>query len=92
MTTRLAQIWRHPVKAIGREALDEVTLAPGAWLPQDRVWAIADEAAKIEPGESKWVRCVNFSRGAKSPALMAIRARPPEWFSTRSQTGCMPCS
>ncbi|MCG6884066.1 MAG: MOSC domain-containing protein [Silicimonas sp.] len=72
MTTRLAQIWRHPVKAIGREALDEVTLAPGAWLPQDRVWAIAHERAKV-PG-SGWAHKINFLRGDTEPALMAIES------------------
>ena len=51
-----------------------MTLAAGATMPWDRVWAIAVEGAKVAPGSRAWARCANFSRGAKSPALMAIRA------------------
>ena len=71
---RLTHLWRHPIKAHGVEALDAVTLAAGATMPWDRVWAIAVEGAKVAPGSREWARCANFSRGAKSPALMAVRA------------------
>ena len=43
-------------------------------MPWDRVWAIAHEAARIEPASRAWAACANFTRGAKSPELMAIRA------------------
>jgi len=69
MTRALAHIFRHPIKAHGREALASVLLAAGACLPWDRRWAVAQEAAKLVPG---WNSCVYFSRGAKSPQLMAI--------------------
>ena len=71
---RLTHLWRHPVKGHGVEPLEAVTLAAGATMPWDRVWAIAVEGAKVAPGSRAWARCANFSRGAKSPALMAIRA------------------
>lgn len=71
---RLAAIWRHPVKAHGREALAETTLLPGAGLAWDRHWAVAHEAARIDRDAPAWVECVNFSRGAKAPQLMAIEA------------------
>lgn len=70
--TRLTDIWRYPVKAHGAEALETVTLKPGAALPWDRIWAVAHEAAKLE--EDGWLRCRNFNRGAASPQLMAITA------------------
>ena len=69
MTGALAHIFRHPIKAHGREDLASVLLSVGECLPWDRRWAVAQEAAKIVPG---WNRCVGFSRGAKSPQLMAI--------------------
>ena len=47
-------------------------------MPWDRVWAIAHEAARVAPGSADWAPCANFSRGAKSPELMAIRARVDE--------------
>lgn len=71
MTIRLAQIWRHPIKAYGREALASVRLSAGAGLPFDREWAVAHEAARLVPG---WNPCMNFTRGAKAPALMAMTA------------------
>lgn len=75
MTARLAQITRHPIKAHGREDLASVLLSAGACLPWDRHWAVAHEAARIEPG---WNGCQNFTRGAKAPALMAVTARLDE--------------
>lgn len=70
---RLAEIWRHPIKAHGREPVDAFEIAPGGTIPHDRLWAVAHEAAKLDG--SGWVACSNFTRGAKTPALMAITAR-----------------
>jgi uncharacterized protein YcbX len=75
---RISHLWRHPIKGHGVEPVEAVTLAAGATMPWDRVWAIAHEAAKVAPGSHDWVPCANFSRGAKSPELMAIRARVDE--------------
>lgn len=72
MTIRLSQIFRHPIKAYGREPLASVRLSEGAGLPFDREWAVAHEAAKLVTG---WNPCMNFTRGAKAPELMAVTAR-----------------
>lgn len=72
MTGTLAQIWRHPIKAHGFEALLQSEVIAGETLPWDRRWAVTHEASKATGGA--WVRCSNFSRGAKAPALMAIGA------------------
>ncbi|PRX33842.1 hypothetical protein SAMN05216257_104236 [Meinhardsimonia xiamenensis] len=77
MTALVAGIWRYPVKGHGREALEAVTLAAGATLPWDRRWAVAHEAARL-PEDGGWAPCVNFTRGAKAPALMAMEARLEE--------------
>jgi uncharacterized protein YcbX len=74
VTPRLAQIWRHPIKSHGREALAAVTLAAGQAMPWDRHWAVAHAAAKVDPARPEWAVCGNFSRGSKSAALMAINA------------------
>jgi uncharacterized protein len=71
VTIRLAHIFRHPIKAYGREMLASVRLSAGQALPFDREWAVAHEAAKLSPG---WNPCMNFTRGAKAPALMAVTA------------------
>lgn len=70
---RLAEIWRHPIKAHGREPVAAFEIATDATIPQDRVWAVAHEASKLDGGA--WVPCANFGRAAKTPALMAITAR-----------------
>jgi uncharacterized protein YcbX len=73
VTGHVTDIWRHPIKSHGREALQRVALTAGTTLPWDRTWAVAHERAKIQDGE--WGVCGNFQRGSKSPALMAIEAR-----------------
>jgi hypothetical protein len=69
---RVTALWRHPIKSHGREALERVTLTQGQSMPFDRLWAIAHEDAKVDT--ATWAACNNFSRGAKSPSLMAITA------------------
>ena len=72
MTGSVGSILRHPLKSIGREALGEVTLEPGKWMPFDRKWAIAHERSKLE---GDWGRKVNFLRGVAAPNLMAVEAK-----------------
>ncbi|SHJ78218.1 hypothetical protein SAMN05444000_11314 [Shimia gijangensis] len=76
MTAHVAALWRHPIKSHGREALDRVALTAGQTMPWDRRWAVTHEAAKTDG--SAWAECVNFSRGAKAPSLMALTAQSNE--------------
>ena len=76
---RLVQITPHPSKGHGREALASVRLLAGECLPWDRHWAVAHEAAKLAEG---WSPCMNFARGAKAPALMAIASTLDEGSAT----------
>lgn len=71
----VSRLYRHPVKAIGVEEIEAVTLEPGRTMPWDRVWAVAHEAAKVTPESGDWARCMNFVRGASSPSLMAVRVK-----------------
>lgn len=77
---KVTALWRHPVKSHGREALARVTLNEGQSMPYDRLWAVAHDAAKADGSE--WAACQNFSRGAKSPSLMAITATLDEETET----------
>lgn len=86
MTATVSQLWRHPIKGHGVEAVALATFTAGRTMPWDRVWAIAHEAARIAPGASAWAACTNFSRGAKSPRLMAIRAATDEAAGTVTLT------
>ncbi len=76
MTPRVGAIWRHPIKAHGREALDRVVLTKGATIPWDRRWAVAHE--KADSCDTGWAPCQNFTRAAKAPQLMAISAESDE--------------
>lgn len=68
----LRDIWRHPVKSHGRERLEQVTLEAHKTMPWDRRYAVAHTGAKITEDLDQWASFMNFSRGAKAPALMAI--------------------
>lgn len=76
MTVSVAQIWRHPIKAHGFEALERSAIKAGQTMPWDRVWAVTHEASQAKDGA--WASCTNFSRGAKAPQLMAVRANLDE--------------
>ena len=77
-------LWRHPIKGHGAERLDRVRLTPGQTLPWDRLWAVADEGARLEG--TGWASCRNFGRGAKSPSLMAVDAVSDEAAGTVTLT------
>jgi len=72
MTACVAEIFRHPLKAIGREALAAVQLAPGEALPWDRAFAIAHEMSRPDDLAQPWAKKANFLRGVTGPALMAV--------------------
>lgn len=74
MTVRVTEIWRHPIKSHGRERVDTVTLTEDQALPWDRTWAVAHERSCFDPERPRWQPCQEFSIGAKSPRLQAIRA------------------
>lgn len=74
MTGRLAQIWRHPIKGHGREQIGAAVLEAGRTLPGDREWAVAHDQARLDSTPPTWAPCMNFARGAKAPALMAMTA------------------
>lgn len=74
MEARVSHLWRHPIKGHGVEAVAGTTLEAGQTMPWDRVWAIAHDGARIDRTNRDWASCSNFSRGARTPELMAIRA------------------
>ncbi len=83
MTPALARIERFPIKSIGGELLDRVTLGAGQCLPGDRAWAVlhADAARHLngQGGIDRWLPKSQFLRGVTGPSLQAIRgARLPD--------------
>ena len=72
MTARVTALWRYPIKGIGAEPLQAVTLQPDAPVPGDRAWAVHHAAAPT--GTSGWRHCREFLRGAGGPKLMQVMA------------------
>jgi len=67
----VANLWRHPIKGVGREELRNVTLESGRCMPMDRNWAIAHENSKVNFQNPEWASCLNFVRAASNYELMA---------------------
>jgi len=73
MTAHIAEIWRHPIKSHGREALTRVQLDEDRPLPWDRRWAVAHERSCYDHDRApRWQPCSEFTRVSKSPRLQAI--------------------
>ena len=67
-------LWRHPIKAHGVEPVPEVTLEPRRDHALGPGLGDRPRRRQGHAGQRRLGACANFSRGAKSPALMAIRA------------------
>lgn len=69
----VAEIYRHPVKSLGEEALDTADLAPGRAIPWDRTWALAHGRTEWSPANPVWGRPGNFINQTHVPRLAQIR-------------------
>ncbi len=79
---QVAQLWRHPIKSHGREALGSVKLSESQCMPWDRHWAVTHEKSKFDPQNPEWVHCANFMRGMITPGLAGIWAELDEATAT----------
>lgn len=68
----VAELWRHPIKAHGREAINASDFHAGKCMPWDRHWAVTHEATKFDG--AGWAHCRNFMIGARTPSLAGIWA------------------
>ena len=55
---QLLEIWRHPIKSHGREALDSIEITAGKTLPGDRAYVVPHDNSDADG--STWVPCQNF--------------------------------
>ncbi len=76
MSGSVTQLWRHPIKSHGREALETVTLVAGQAMPWDRFWAVQHDQSKHN-GDG-WAECMNFMIGTRTPGLAGLWARLDE--------------
>jgi len=65
----IAALWRHPIKSLGREPLEDVTLTAGQTFPWDRHWAVTHAQSKFDPSHPAWVSCRNFVIGSMNPCV-----------------------
>ncbi len=75
MASSVADLWRYPLKGHSRERISGTVLTKGATMPGDREWAVLFENGRFDPLDPAWKPSVNFARGSKNPAIMAIDAR-----------------
>ncbi|MEM9369809.1 MAG: MOSC N-terminal beta barrel domain-containing protein [Pseudomonadota bacterium] len=73
MIATLSSICRHPVKSLGEEVLDTVTLTSGRHMPFDRTWAVCHGGSEFDPENPVWVKPRNFVNQAFVPTLARIR-------------------
>ena len=73
MAATVASIYRHPVKSMGEEALEQVMLETGRHVPWDRVWAIAHGDSAFDPARPAWTGARSFVTQTRVPALAQIR-------------------
>lgn len=76
----VAELWRHPIKSHGREAITSVAFTVGKCMPWDRHWAVTHDATKFDG--SSWAHCRNFMIGSRTPNLAGIWAKFDEATGT----------
>lgn len=69
---RVAQICRHPVKSLGEETLERVTLSAGRHMPWDRVWAVQHGRSEFDQDNPCWVSARNSVTQTSTPAVAQI--------------------
>ncbi len=79
----VANLWRHPIKSHGREALDSITLSAGQTIPWDRHWAVTHATTKFDPAAPEWVSSRNFMIATLTPGLAGL------WAQFDAQTGML---
>jgi uncharacterized protein YcbX len=70
----IAALYRHPVKSLGHQAMDRLTLIAGATIPYDREWALTHAKSAFDHDAPEWARCSVFLRVATNPCFAAVSA------------------
>lgn len=99
---RIETIYRYPVKGLTAEAMEEVNLAPGATLPEDRRFALSQGDSPFDPAAPAWMSKRNFGclmvnarlalvhsafDARTGELLLRLPGQPPLMASTRSEEG-----
>jgi uncharacterized protein YcbX len=66
---KLEHIFRHPVKGLGEEAVEQIAVTTGAHLPWDRRWAIAHGETLHDFAAEEYVRSRSYIIQTTTPSL-----------------------
>lgn len=75
MRGAVASIYRHPVKGLTPETVDQVRLEAGAYFPGDRDYAIEVGPSGFDPANPKPISKQRFTVLARFPTLARIKTR-----------------
>jgi uncharacterized protein YcbX len=75
MSISIASIYRHPVKSLTAERLEQVTLAPGQAVPNDRRFALSLGSTPIEGASTEWMPKSKFVALVRTEKLAALETQ-----------------
>lgn len=75
MRGTVAFLYRHPVKGLTPEAMDQVRLEAGAYFPGDRDYAIEVGPSGFDPANPKHISKQRFTVLARFPTLARVKTR-----------------
>ncbi|MDP7548340.1 MAG: MOSC domain-containing protein [Alphaproteobacteria bacterium] len=73
--SRIAQIYRYPVKGLSPEPLPRTTVSPGRCIPMDRAFALAHGSTQFDAAKPKFLPKSKFLMLARNERLAALRSR-----------------
>lgn len=89
MATRVATLWRYPVKGFSPETLDAVDLLPGETMPHDRAFAVENGPSGFDPAAPVHMPKIKFLCLMKNEGLarLATRFDPETSLFTIAEAG-----
>lgn len=72
---QIASLHRYPVKGLSPEALDRISLSPGAYVPGDRLFAIENGPSGFDPADPKHQPKIKFLMLMRNARLATLRTR-----------------
>jgi uncharacterized protein YcbX len=73
--TRIAALYRYPVKGLSPEPLERIALTPGEVFPVDRAWAIEQGAQQFDQDAPRYFPKVKFLMLMRDEKLAALETR-----------------
>ena len=73
--SRIAQIFRYPVKGLSPETMTAAQLTPGQCIPLDRAFALGHGSTQFDTVKPKFLPKTKFLQLARNERLAALRSR-----------------